>query len=96
MVISLSIGITQVSAKNSGNETEAKDEAHNWVEYSTEYHEIPVGPHEFTYWKNLMKFKRTCEISHRIKTVIYYCDTHDHTTSEVHLEEIIHSENHPH
>jgi len=95
-MISISISITQVTAETSENESGEVDEVHNWVESSTDYQEIPVKSHEFTYWKNLLKQTRTCDISHRIKTVVYYCDTHDHITTEVHLEEIIHSEDHPH
>ncbi|MFD2044815.1 hypothetical protein ACFSTA_14120 [Ornithinibacillus salinisoli] len=67
---------------------------HNWKIYSTDYEEIEVGSHEYTYWKNFIRHKRTCQISHRIKTVVYYCDEHDHTKSETFLEEIIHSEKH--
>ncbi|SHG35796.1 hypothetical protein [Ornithinibacillus halophilus] len=73
---------------------ESQANKHNWQVYSTDYEEIDVGTHEYTYWKNFIRQKRTCQISHRIKTTVYYCDAHDHTRSETHLEEIIHSERH--
>jgi hypothetical protein len=69
-------------------------EEHNWQEYSVDYDIIEVGSHEYNYWKNFMKRTRTCHISHRIKTVVYYCDIHDHTKSETILDKIIHSEKH--
>lgn len=69
---------------------------HNWEEYSTDFHEIEAGSHKFTYWKNFMKHTRTCHITHKIKTVVYYCDLHDHTKSESFLEETIHSSPHKH
>ncbi|WP_047981799.1 hypothetical protein [Ornithinibacillus contaminans] len=69
-------------------------EEHNWQKSSVDYNVIEVGTHDYTYWKNFMKRTRTCHISHRIKTVVYYCDIHNHTKSETSLEEIIHSERH--
>jgi hypothetical protein len=71
-------------------------EEHNWKQSSVDYHTIEVGEHEFSYWKNFMKHSRTCHISHRIKTVVYYCDIHGHTKSETILDEIIHSVKHDH
>ncbi|MFD1848727.1 hypothetical protein [Oceanobacillus bengalensis] len=67
---------------------------HNWVEYSTGFDEIEAGTHEYTYWKNFIKRTRTCLITHKIKTVVYYCDLHDHTKSETFLDEVIHSHQH--
>ncbi|MBC5637738.1 hypothetical protein H8S33_13055 [Ornithinibacillus sp. BX22] len=69
-------------------------EEHNWQQSSVHYDTILVGEHEYTYWKNFMKRKRTCTISHRIKTVVYYCDIHNHTKVETFLDEVIHSEKH--
>ncbi|WP_157087658.1 hypothetical protein [Oceanobacillus damuensis] len=69
---------------------------HNWVEYSTDIKEMEVDTHDITYWKNLMRYTRTCTISHVIRTVVYYCDIHDHTKSETFLDDVIHSEKHSH
>ncbi|MBP1971288.1 hypothetical protein J2Z83_003427 [Virgibacillus natechei] len=79
------------------NENTVLDETqHNWEEYSTDTEIIHTGSHEYTYWKNFGRESRTCNISHKIKTVVYYCDVHDHTYSETFLEETIHSEDHTH
>ncbi|GAB3053020.1 hypothetical protein GCM10027286_15610 [Virgibacillus ainsalahensis] len=69
-------------------------ERHNWKESSTSFETIPVDTHEYTYWKNFLRVTRTCEISHKVKTVVYYCDLHDHTKSQTQMEEIIHSGKH--
>lgn len=69
-------------------------EQHNWKQSSVDYSVIDAGTHEYNYWKNFMKKTRTCQIYHRIKTVVYYCDIHNHTKSETTLEKIIHSERH--
>jgi hypothetical protein len=76
--------------------TPTTNEEHNWKQSSIDYHTIEVGEHEFSYWKNFMKHSRTCHISHRVKTVVYYCDIHGHTKSETILDEIIHSVKHDH
>ncbi|WP_412976995.1 hypothetical protein [Ornithinibacillus sp. 179-J 7C1 HS] len=74
--------------------TPTTNEEHNWKQSSVHYDVILVGEHEYTYWKNFMKHKRTCTISHRIKTVVYYCDIHNHTKVVTTLDEVIHSEKH--
>ncbi|WP_135108516.1 hypothetical protein [Lentibacillus salicampi] len=78
-------------AKPVENETE---EQHNWVEYSIHYKTVEAGSHEYTYWKNFIERTSTCHISHRLKSVVYYCDVHDHTDSKIYLEETIHSNEH--
>ncbi|GGA65784.1 hypothetical protein [Ornithinibacillus halotolerans] len=71
-----------------------KAEEHNWIQSSVDYTLIDAGEHEYNFWKNFMKYTRTCLIQHRIKTIVYYCDKHNHTKSETTLEEVIHSEKH--
>ncbi|WP_139223995.1 hypothetical protein [Lentibacillus halodurans] len=88
--IYLVIGLMQAEAKP--NEGETKQ--HNWQEYSTHYETVDAGSHEYTYWKNFIERTRTCDISHKLKSVVYYCDLHDHTDSQIFLEETIHSEKH--
>ena len=72
------------------------DTQHNWKEYSTDTNIFQNDSHDITYWKNFISYTRTCNISHKVKTVVYYCDMHDHTKSETYLEDITHSENHSH
>lgn len=72
------------------------DTEHNWKEYSTDTEILHIESHDIPYWKNFMRYTRTCDISHEVKTVVYYCDLHDHTKSETYLEDITHSENHSH
>ncbi|MFA1820321.1 hypothetical protein ACDX78_09070 [Virgibacillus oceani] len=84
--------LTNVSAAEIEKEGDSAE--HNWVEYSTSFETIEVGTHEYSYWKNLIRHTRTCHISHVIKTVVYYCDEHDHTKVETELVETIHSGNH--
>ncbi|WP_099159739.1 hypothetical protein [Virgibacillus ndiopensis] len=74
--------------------SEEVGQQHNWEKSSTNYDRIHTGSHEYTYWKNFMRETRTCDISIKIKTVVYYCDLHDHTKSTTHLEETIHSGRH--
>lgn len=74
--------------------SDINDPDHNWEEYSTSYDLIEVGTHEYSYWRNLFRHTRTCHISHKLKTTVYYCADHDHTKSETELVEIIHSGNH--
>lgn len=69
-------------------------EKHNWKQSSIHYDMIEAGEHEYTYWKNFMRKSRTCQISHRIKTIVYYCDEHNHTKVETILDEVIHSHKH--
>lgn len=92
----LPISVKDAEASASKLEFDTVATEHNWKEYSTDYEEIEVGTHEYTYWKNFIRHKRTCTITHRIKTVVYYCEDHDHTKSETFLEEVIHSGNHKH
>ncbi|MFC2949649.1 hypothetical protein [Virgibacillus sediminis] len=73
---------------------EREDTTHEWVESSTTEDIIHADSHEYTYWKNFLRVTRTCEISHRVTTTVYYCDAHNHTKSETNLDEIIHSGKH--
>ncbi|WP_068673223.1 hypothetical protein [Oceanobacillus sp. Castelsardo] len=67
---------------------------HNWAEYGVDYHEVDGGTHEYSYWKNFIKRNRTCQITHVIKTITFYCDKHDHTRSNTVLEKTKHSHHH--
>ncbi|WP_085991236.1 hypothetical protein [Oceanobacillus senegalensis] len=90
LFILLSVDTTLVEA-----DVQVKEELdHNWVEYSTDFNEVDGGTHEYTYWKNFIKRTRTCQKTHMIKTVIYYCDKHDHVKSETFLDETTHSHRH--
>lgn len=67
---------------------------HNWKQSSVHYEVVEAGEHEYTYWKNFIRQSRTCQISHRIKTIVYYCEEHNHTKIETVLDKIIHSNKH--
>ena len=67
---------------------------HDWKVSSTASDAIDMGSHTYTYWKNLMQHNRTCEVTHQMKTTVYYCSIHSHTKSKTVLEKIIHSESH--
>ncbi|SHH00966.1 hypothetical protein SAMN05421807_10360 [Virgibacillus chiguensis] len=67
---------------------------HEWKQKSSDINYIHTGSHEFTYWKNFMRHKRTCHISQKIKTTVYYCDLHNHTKSKTVHVETVHSEQH--
>ncbi|MFC3041876.1 hypothetical protein ACFOGI_16700 [Virgibacillus xinjiangensis] len=73
---------------------EGEELSHNWEESSTSEDIIHADSHEYTYWKNFLRVTRTCDISHRVTTTVYYCDVHDHTKSETNLEEVMHSGKH--
>ncbi len=90
LAVFLTTGVTGVAGKPTENETEQ----HNWQEYSTHYETVKVRSHDYTYWKNFIEKTRTCNVSHKLKAVVYYCDVHDHTHSEIFLEDTIHSEKH--
>ncbi|WP_373893514.1 hypothetical protein ACUL41_04980 [Virgibacillus natechei] len=92
LMVIFQVGLLEVGAEVTPQEID--DTEHNWQESSTDYNTIPTGSHEYTYWKNFIRETRTCEISQRVKTVVYYCDIHDHTKSETHVEETIHSGKH--
>ena len=95
VMVSLIAGLTnEAEAKPLEVETGNEGEQHNWQEYSTHYETVEAGSHEYTYWKNFIERTRTCNISYKLKSVVYYCDVHDHTDSEIHLEETIHSHDH--
>ncbi|UJL45481.1 hypothetical protein KFZ58_13855 [Virgibacillus sp. NKC19-16] len=94
LMIFLPMDLPKAAAEANPQETEEGDSEHNWQEYSTDYNTIQTGSHEYTYWKNFMRETGTCEISQRIKTVVYYCDIHDHTKSETEVEETTHSGRH--
>ncbi|WP_249870357.1 hypothetical protein [Oceanobacillus saliphilus] len=94
--IFLTVQLTEATAAVMSNDIQETTAEHNWVEYSTDIKEFEVGTHEITYWKNFMRYTRTCTISHVIRTVVYYCDIHDITKSETFLEDIVHSEKHSH
>ncbi|WP_051382045.1 MULTISPECIES: hypothetical protein [Sediminibacillus] len=69
---------------------------HNWERMDTEYEIVPVDTHTYTVWRNFIRKTRKCDISHRIKTDVWYCDLHHHTRSSSSIDEIIHSEEHSH
>ncbi|MFC4557707.1 hypothetical protein ACFO3D_05720 [Virgibacillus kekensis] len=76
-------------------ETEATTaNRHNWEQMSTDFEIIPTDSHEFTYWKNFIRHTRTCEVSLKIKTTVYYCDLHNHTRTSTELDGTVHSYNH--
>ncbi len=83
-----------LSAESSMERTPLNHEEHDWKQSSVNYQIIEVGEHKFSYWKNFMKRSRTCQISHRVKTIVYYCDIHGHTKSVTFLDKVIHSEKH--
>lgn len=90
VMIFLIAGLTNAKAEP----IEGEIELHNWEAYSTHYETVDGGSHAYTYWKNFMEQTRTCAISHKLKSVVYYCDVHDHTDSQIFFEETIHSERH--
>ncbi len=67
---------------------------HQWKKTSSEFEMIHADTHEYTVWHNFIKKTRKCDITHRMKTDVWYCDLHKHTRSEVSLEETIHSNRH--
>ncbi|RYG73688.1 hypothetical protein EU245_05120 [Lentibacillus lipolyticus] len=77
-----------------GAAAQEDNKAHNWVEYSTHAETVDAGSHEYTYWKNFIQRTRTCTISHKLKSVVYYCNVHDHTDAEIFHEKTMHSEKH--
>ncbi|WP_074597583.1 hypothetical protein [Sediminibacillus halophilus] len=80
----------------SPEKVEESTEEHNWERMDTEYEVVPVDTHTYTVWRNFIRHTRKCDISHRIKTDVWYCDLHHHTRSSSTIEEIIHSEKHSH
>lgn len=94
LLLYFSIGLHQAWAEIMEQDTTTGETEHNWIESSVNYETIYVDTHEYTYWKNFLREKRSCDIFHKIKTVVYYCDIHGHTKSESHLVEVIHSEKH--
>src|SRR5690625_1830196 len=94
ILISISPDTSTADTADADLDRESNGTTHNWVEYSTSFETIEVGTHEYSYWKNFIRHTRTCHISHVIKTVVYYCDEHDHTKVETELVETIHSGNH--
>ena len=73
-----------------------EEEKHNWRKTSSEVRVVEGDSHEYTVRHNFVKRKRTCDITHKIKTDVWYCDIHDHTKSKISLEETIHSRKHSH
>lgn len=69
---------------------------HNWKKSSTDHTKVDAYQHDYTIWDNFQNKTRTCSVSHEIKTVVWYCDLHNHTKSEVSIEETIHSNQHAH
>ncbi|WP_053219894.1 hypothetical protein [Virgibacillus senegalensis] len=80
----------------SPEEAEESGGEHNWERMDTEYETIPIDTHTYTVWRNFIRKTRECEISHRVKTDVWYCDLHHHTRSASTIEEVIHSERHSH
>ncbi|MDL4842208.1 hypothetical protein [Aquibacillus rhizosphaerae] len=68
--------------------------SHNWAKTSSELKMVHDDSHQYDVWHNFIKKSVTCDITHKIKTEIWYCDLHNHTKSEVSLEETIHSHKH--
>ncbi|GAA0419367.1 MAG: hypothetical protein ACQEWU_10915 [Bacillota bacterium] len=91
MFLMLFVQLTEV---NAAPDVIDKHTEHNWQEYHTETSFIKTGTHEYKYWKNFMRHKRTCEIYQKLKTIVYYCDVHDHAKSETIHEGTVHSEKH--
>lgn len=87
-------GGREISAVQRDAEKHHPTALHDWRISSTASDIIDMGTHTYSYWKNLMQHNRTCEISHQMKTKVYYCSIHNHTKSKTVLEEIIHSESH--
>jgi hypothetical protein len=71
-----------------------EEKEHNWQVQDTYEEQVDGGTHEFTYWKNFMRYTRTCQVIHHIKVVVYYCDVHDETKTESTLIKTEHSERH--
>jgi len=95
LILITSLSSTMISDATAAElEGERNESKHNWIEYSTSYETIEVGTHEYSYWKNLIRHTRTCHVSHVIKTIVYYCDEHDHTKVETELADTIHSGDH--
>ena len=90
------LGIHEADAATMETDGEVSMQQHNWKVYHTDHSVIEAGTHDFTYWKNFMRKTRTCHITHEMKTVVYYCDLHDHTKSETSLIKVNHSLGHSH
>ncbi len=70
------------------------EQQHNWEESGTNHEVIQTETHNYYYWKNFIRQTGTCEISLKLKTVVYYCDLHNHTKTKSNIEERLHSEKH--
>ncbi|QKY70054.1 hypothetical protein [Lentibacillus sp. CBA3610] len=81
------------SRKLSAKPIEGETERHNWQEYSTHTKRRKLD-HMNIHTGNFIERTRTCDVSHELKSVVYYCDVHDHTHSEIFLEDTVHSEEH--
>lgn len=88
------LGVGSVSIQAEENQESEYEGHHHWVKSSEDYHEIEAGTHDYSYWKNFIKYDRTCLKTHIIRTVVYYCHTHNHTKSETFLHETKHSLEH--
>ncbi|SDJ76695.1 hypothetical protein [Sediminibacillus albus] len=69
---------------------------HKWEKMKPQYDTVKVDTHTYTLWRNFLKKTRNCDISHKLRTDIWYCEIHNHTKVETSIEEIIHSEKHSH
>ncbi|MCT2534256.1 hypothetical protein NC661_09995 [Aquibacillus koreensis] len=67
---------------------------HKWKQTSSEMKMVHADSHDYDVWRNFIKKTVTCDITHKIKTEVWYCELHNHTKSEVSLEETIHSYKH--
>lgn len=72
----------------------SKNIHHNWKKTSTEIKVIDAGTHEYSVFHNFIKKTRKCDISHKVKTEVWFCDLHNHTKSEISLDETVHSYEH--
>ncbi|WP_138415196.1 hypothetical protein [Aquibacillus sediminis] len=75
---------------------ETDESNHNWKKTSSQLEMVHEDTHEYTAWHNFVKRTFKCDITHKIRTDVWYCDIHDHTKSDVSLEETIHSRDHGH
>ncbi|WP_010647882.1 hypothetical protein [Oceanobacillus massiliensis] len=92
----IAVEIQETDAAALETDGEIAEFQHNWKVYHIDHSVIEAGSHDFTYWKNFMRKTRTCHVTHEMKTIVYYCDLHDHTKSETSLVKANHSTGHSH
>ncbi|MRH41812.1 hypothetical protein GH741_03890 [Aquibacillus halophilus] len=103
--IACAVSMSTVEAKHADLDEESKitvyekerqlnKTPHNWKKTSSQFEMVHADTHEYTVWHNFIKKTRKCDITHRMKTDVWYCEFHNHTKSETSLEETIHSNRH--